>query len=115
MPISFQIKKFFELPDVFEKLRSNTLKLQQENKLNHFINGKLWKEKLKSYEPGEIVIPYHFYGDGLQINNPLGPHMKPGEQQCNYYTFPTIPSQYQSRLENIFVAQLYPGDEPSFR
>lgn len=57
MPICFQIKKFFELPDVLEKVRSNTLKLQQENKLSHFVNGKLWKEKLKSYEPSQIVIP----------------------------------------------------------
>ncbi len=114
MPINFQIKKFFELSDVFEKVRLNTFKLQQDfekdKKLNHFINGKLWREKLKSYEPDQIVIPFHFYGDGVQINNPLGPHAKPGEQQCNYYTFPTVPSQYQSRLENIFVAQLYPGD-----
>lgn len=109
MPIEFQIKKFFELPNVFEKVKLNTIKLQEGNKIDHFIKGRLWKNKLKSYKPDQVVIPFHFYGDGAQTNNPLGPHAKPGEQQFNYYSFPTIPTEYVSRLENIFVAQIYPG------
>ncbi len=109
LPIEFQIKKFFELPNVFEKTKLNTIKIEQSPKLNHFIKGRLWKAKLKNYTPDQHVIPFFFYGDGLQTNNPLGPHAKSGEQQANYYSFPTIPSEYVSRLENIFVAQLYPG------
>lgn len=109
MPIEHQIKKFFELPNVFEKVKSNTLNLQASNKRDHFINGNIWKEKLKQYKSEDTVIPFHFYGDGVQLNNPLGTHIKSGEQHFNYYTFPTVPNEYQSRLENIFVAQLYPG------
>lgn len=109
MPIEFQIRKFFELPNVFKKVKSNTDKILQGNKLDHFIKGKLWKEKIKSYKPDQVVIPFHFYGDGAQTNNPLGPHAKSGEQQLNYYSFPTLPAEYTSRLENIFVAQIYPG------
>lgn len=109
MPIEFQMKKFLELPNVLEKIKLNTLNIQRENKLNHFIQGKLWKEKLKNYKPDQLVIPFHFYGDGVQINGPLGPHSVSGEQQLNYFSFPTIPYEYQSRLETIFVAQLYPG------
>lgn len=109
MPIEFQIKKFFELPNVYEKVKLNTIKIQQGNDLDHFIKGKLWKEKIKTYKPDQVVIPFHFYGDGAQVNNPLGPHAKSGDQHLNYYSFPIIPYEYQSRLENIFVAQFYPG------
>lgn len=109
MPIKFQIRKFFELPKVYEKVMLNTTKLQEGDQLDHFIKGSLWKQKLKNYKPDDVVIPYHFYGDGVQINNPLGSHLKSGEEQCNYYYFPTIPYEYQSRLDNMFVAQFYPG------
>lgn len=109
MPIEFYIKKFFELPNVFEKIKSNTAKIQEGTKFDHFIKGRLWKEKIKNYKSDQLVIPFHFYGDGAQFNNPLGPHRKPGEQQLNYYSFPTMPAEYGSRLENIFVAQIYPG------
>lgn len=110
MPISFQIKKFFELPGVFHKIRENMINIQQQNKLCNFINGSLWKEKIKNYKPDDFVIPYHFYVDAAQINHPLGPHVAKGSEEFNYYSFPTIPTEYQSRLENIFVAALFPGD-----
>lgn len=109
MPITFQIRKFFELPNVFQKVKLNTIKIQEGPKLDHFIKGRLWKEKIKNFRPDQFVIPFHFYGDGAQINNPLGTHTKPGEQQFNYISFPTIPNEYASRLENIFTAQIYPG------
>lgn len=110
MPISFQIKKFLEIPGVFEKIRKNTEEIDMQNNLSNFINGSLWKEKLKSYKKGDFVIPYHFYVDAAQLNHPLGPHCAKGAEEFNYYSFPTIPTQYQSRLENIFVASLFPGN-----
>lgn len=110
MPIEFQIKKFFELPNTYEKVKLNTMKLQQGDDLDHFIKGKLWKKKISHFAPGTNVIPFHFYADGVQVNNPLGPHFKEGEEQLSYFFFPTIPYEYHSRLDNIFVAQLYPGN-----
>ncbi len=110
MPISFQIKKFFEVPGVFEKIIENTTKIQQQPKISNFIHGTLWKEKLKNYKPDDIVIPYFFYCDAAQVNHPLGPHCVKGSEEFNYYAFPTIPTEYQSRLENIFVAALFPGN-----
>lgn len=41
MPLSFQIKKFLEIPGVFEKIRKNIEEIQMQNKLNNFINGSL--------------------------------------------------------------------------
>lgn len=110
MPISFQIKKFLELPNVFEQIWKNQEEMQQQNKLNNFICGSLWKEKIQGYKHDDFVIPFHFYVDAAQLNHPLGPHCAKGAEEFNYYSFPTIPTQYQSRLENIFVACLFPGN-----
>lgn len=109
MPISFQIKKFLELPGVFKKMFDNAAKIKQNGKLNHFINGSVWKEKMKNFDADQIVIPYFYYSDGAQLNHPLGPHTRKGAEDFHYYSFPTIPSEYQSKLENIFVSYLFPG------
>lgn len=109
MPISFQIKKFLEIPGVFRKMHENAANIKREGKLNHFINGSLWKEKMKNFDENQFVIPYHYYCDGAQLNHPLGPHIRTGSQDFQYYFFPTVPTEYQSRLENIFLAHLFPG------
>lgn len=107
MPINFQIKSFFELPHVFEKLQSNTENIKKDGRLNHFINGKLWKSKLQHFSKDDVVIPYHLHIDDTQTNNPLGTHTTNGDQTCVYYSFPTMPNEYSSRLENIFTALVF--------
>lgn len=109
MPISFTLKKFFELPKVFERIEAHTNKISEDGKLNHFINGRLWKKKLENFDKDDTVIPYFLYVDGAQMNNPLGPHCTKGLLDLNYITLPTIPTEYQSKLENIFVASISPG------
>lgn len=91
MPISFQIRKFLELPGVFKKMLDNVANIKRNGKLNHFINGSLWKEKMKNFDKNQIVIPYHYYSDGAQLNHPLGPHIRKGSEDFQYYSFPTIP------------------------
>lgn len=83
-PMHFEIKKFFELPNVFEKVMQNTVAIQRQPKYSHFINGDLWKEKLESFEKDDIVIPYHLYMDGVQLNNALGTHTAVGSENCSY-------------------------------
>lgn len=114
MPLTFQFKKFLELPGVFKKIRDNTENILRQGKLNHFINGSLWKEKMTHYNADQIVIPYHYYSDGAQLNHPLGPHCRKGLEDFHYYSFPTVPAEYQSRLENIFLLQLFPGIKKDF-
>lgn len=110
MPLVFQFKKFFELPDVFEITQKYAEELSKHENISHFINAEVWKEKLKSYGPNETVIPFHFHIDDTQINNALGSHCSVGMETCTYYSFPTIPPQFSSRLENIFTAQLISSD-----
>lgn len=108
MPIKHQIKKFFELPGVYKKITDYHAAIRQEGKLNHFINGELWNNVLKHFDDDQIVLPYFYYADGAQLNHPIGPHCKKGQQDFHYFSF-LIPTQYQSRLENIFVSYLLPG------
>lgn len=107
MPIQFQIKSFFELPYVYKKCRSNTDRIIGDGSLSHFINGKLWKSKLENFKKDDVVIPYHLHIDDTQTNNPLGCHTTNGDQTCVYYSFPTLPNEYSSRLENIFTALVF--------
>ncbi len=106
MPLEFQFKKFFELPNVFEETQKFAKEVSQRN-LGHFINGEVWKKKLRSYNADDIVIPYHLHTDDVQMNNALGAHRRRGLETCSYYSFPTVPPEYNSRLENIFVAQIF--------
>ncbi|KAJ6639467.1 hypothetical protein Bhyg_12212 [Pseudolycoriella hygida] len=85
LPISFQLKTFFELPNVFQKVITNTRNIQSQGRLNHFISGKLWKQKLRNYADNDIVIPYHFYVDGAQLNNPQGPHTAKGLENSSLF------------------------------
>lgn len=73
------------------------------------LKGSVWQKKISSFGDGCTVIPYNFYGDGVQLNNPLGTHIRGGLQNFNYISFPTIPTEYQSRLNNIMVASSYQG------
>lgn len=106
MPLEFQFQKFFELPDVFELTQKYAEEVSGQT-LSHFVNGMHWKKKLESYHEDDIVIPYHLHIDDVQLNNSLGSHRVKGLETCTYYSFPTVPSQFNSRLENIFVAQLF--------
>lgn len=105
-PIHFEIKKFFELPNVFEKEMENTINIQRQPRYSHFINGDLWKEKLKSFK-SDVVLPYHLYMDGIQLNNALVTHVAAGSENLSYFFFPTAPMEHQLQLKNIFNAAFH--------
>lgn len=113
MPLSFQIRKFLELPGVLNTMLEHAANIKRGGKLNHFINGSLWKEKMENFDENQIVIPQIYYSDGAQLNHPIRPHTRKGNETLQYYSFPTIPPQFQSRWNNIFVAYLFPGDNES--
>lgn len=110
MPLAFQFKKFFELPGVFHLTQQFANEVSKDHNLSHFLNGSVWKKKLKSFSATDIVIPFHLHIDDTQVNNALGTHRSKGLETCCYYSFPSIPPQYSSRLENVFAAQLLPSE-----
>lgn len=105
MPLKFQFKTFFEKDNLLQNILNYTTFLQQNNvKLCNFVQGELWKEKVKLY-PGKILIPYILYTDDFEINNPLGSNSLK-HSICNlYYSFPCLPKG-ESRLENIFYVAI---------
>lgn len=110
MPLAYQFKKFFELEGVYELTQEFATEASNDTNISHFLNGSVWKGKLKSFKATDIVIPFHVHIDDTQVNNALGSHRSKGLETCCYYSFPSIPPQYCSRLENIFAAQLLPSD-----
>lgn len=105
MPLKFQFKTFFEVNKLIRPTLNYITSLKQNNiRLTNFIQGELWKEKIKLY-PRKTLIPYILYVDDFEINNPLGSNSSK-HSICNlYYSFPCLPME-ESRLENIFYAAI---------
>lgn len=100
-------KCFFELPSVLESTLINmeNLQSQTENTLNNFIQGTLWKSKILGRSG--IFIPYFLYFDDFETGNALGSHSGKQSIAATYLSFPTLPAEYLSLLENILVASLF--------
>lgn len=105
-PIKFQIQKFFELPHILEKTLSNIEKLERKTTICNFVNGKIWK-KIREKYGDKHIIPFHVYMDGFEVNNPLSSHRGFHSIVGVYYSFPTLPVEYSSKLENLFIAMLF--------
>ncbi|KAJ8966103.1 hypothetical protein NQ314_003740 [Rhamnusium bicolor] len=102
MPLQFQFTKMFEKDNLLKNMLNFMDELKNSERVTNFIQGKLWKDKVKLY-PDKLVIPYFLYTDDFEINNPLGSHSGV-HSICNvYYSFPCFP-QENSKLENIFLA-----------
>lgn len=100
MPIKFQIKSFFELPNILNVTIENQKTMQNHSSIINFVNSDTFANKLSNFSPNDIVIPYFLYCDDFQINNALGTHVF---SICAfYYSFPTIPQHLLSKLNFIF-------------
>ncbi|XP_063382362.1 uncharacterized protein LOC134668830 isoform X1 [Cydia fagiglandana] len=100
-------KCFFELPSVFESTLTNMENLQSQTgkPLSNFIQGSLWKSKILGRSG--IFIPYFLYFDDFETGNALGSHSGKQSIAATYLSFPTLPLEYLSLLENILVASLF--------
>lgn len=110
MPIKFNLKHFFELPDVFTETMKymDYLENTESDKIENFIQGSVWKEKKRKINEkhGEVnVIPYFLFNDDVGITNPLGGHSKDQSLNATYAAFPTLPIEMCSKLRNILPMQ----------
>lgn len=103
MPIKYQFKQFFESGDVFSETMKHMSSLEKSNDITNVVNGTLWKN-VKEEFPSKCVIPYFIYSDEVEMNDAIGAHSGTHKVTGIYYNFPTIPTQFLSRLENLFVA-----------
>ena len=81
----------------------NAEKLESSGKNCNFVNGSKWKQVRQKYQ-GDSVIPLWLYADEFEINDSQSSHSNRHSVCGIYYNFPTIPSEFSSKLCNIFVA-----------
>lgn len=76
---------------------------------SNIIQAKLWNEKcaLRDDEPGSKRLPLILYFDDYETNNPLGSHK--GISKCGavYAKLPSLPPEYQAKIENLFLFILF--------
>ena len=103
MPIKRQFTQFFESGNVFNETVENMRLLEESKEITNVLNGSLWKTVKSKYD-NKMVMPYFLYSDEVEMNDAIGAHSGTHKVTGLYYNFPTIPSHFLSRLENIFVA-----------
>lgn len=109
-PIKLVLKKFIELPGVFSIIRSYQRELINEtNVLTNVIQGTLWKDLTDCNNENDniIKVPLILYFDDFESGNALGSHAGEYKLGAVYVSVATIPPDKSSRLENIFLAQLF--------
>ncbi|XP_023309772.1 uncharacterized protein LOC111691352, partial [Anoplophora glabripennis] len=79
--------------------------------LSNILNGSLWEEILQSTK--ETTFPLFIYFDDFETCNPLGSHAGIYKVGAVYFTIASIPPEYISRLENIFLTLLFHSSERS--
>lgn len=105
MPIEFQIKKFFELPNVFNSMKESQKLFKEKKHICNIVNGEVIQ---RYFNESNISFTYNLYFDDFQVNNPLGTHTY---SLCGcYYSFPTLPQYLQSKLDFIFPAMFCSSD-----
>ena len=68
---------------------------------------KFAKKKIVN-QPNKIIIPYFWYFDDYETNNPLGTHAGIKKLGAVYISFtPCLSPEFSSSLNNIFLALLF--------
>jgi len=75
----------------------------------NIIQTDFWK--LKITDSTSITFPLFLYEDAFETGNPLGSHAGIYKLNGIYISIPCLPPQLYSKLNNIFLAQLYHADD----
>lgn len=111
IPLRTVLKKFFELPGVFNCVMSYLDELEEYTSFfANIVQSEMWKCKKKS-SPDKLMLPLLLYQDDFENNNPLGSHKGVGKVGAVYIILPCLPPQLLSKTENIFLLTLYKSDD----
>ncbi|KAL4718620.1 hypothetical protein ACJJTC_004456 [Scirpophaga incertulas] len=97
------------LDECFENENQNAI-------IRNIVQGSLWKEIMsaKHVDDRAIFIPLILYFDDFESGNPLGSHAGQYKLGAVYVSIATIPPDKSSRLENIFLTQLFYTNDRSY-
>lgn len=106
IPVCQVLKKFFELPSVFEETMSYMEHLQnsKDGLISNIIQTPFWKNKILKNNLKNSTIPILVYFDDFEVGNPLGSYAGIHKLGAVYFSVATFPMIFQSQLENIFLA-----------
>lgn len=102
------LKHFLELPNVFQDIVFHMQEKESScdnNVCTSILQGNLWKE-IRLKFANKIVFPLYLFYDDFEPNNPLGSKSGLCKIGAVYISVASVPVQYASLLENIFLAQL---------
>lgn len=103
LPLHFQIKEFLSKHSRITEMIKNIERLSQySGKITHFLQGLTWQKIKSHFVNNEIVIPIGIYTDGMQFNNPLGPHNETTDMM--YYFYPALTDPFHRN--HIHVASI---------
>lgn len=105
------LKVFFEMGDTFSKTCKYITSLSEDinNGITNIIQTSFWKSKIANKE--SITLPLFLYEDAFETANPLGSHAGIYKLNGVYVSIPCLPPDLYSKLNNIFLAQLYHADD----
>ncbi|EZA59657.1 hypothetical protein X777_16728 [Ooceraea biroi] len=106
IPMRPLLTKFLQLPNVFDTIVKYMRENENSEELTSGLQCEIWRY-LKDQFSEKIVLPLLLYFDDFEINNPLGSHSGINKIGVVYYTIPSIPNDYSSLLENIFLLQMH--------
>lgn len=105
VPLERVLKKFLELPHVFDTLLQS---LSPENNItNLFVNSELWHNLKSLFGEDKTVFPLFVYQDDFEVGNALGSHKGKHRLGGVYASIPCLPPECSSLLQNIFLCQIY--------
>lgn len=103
LPIRFQVKEFLSRHNRLSEMISSINRLSvPSDTIHHILQGTSWTKIRSHFDEQQIVIPIGLYTDGMQFNNPLGPHSDSADML--YYYFPALIDPFHK--DNIHVAAI---------
>lgn len=112
IPLSKTLKIFFETPGVFNLIYGyqesllKDYKYENDTPMRNIVHGRLW-QNIQQSSKHKIIFPLLIYFDDFEVGNPLGSHAGCYKIGAVYVTVGTVPPEFASRLENIFLALIF--------
>lgn len=104
VPLRKILKVFLELPNVFNIVKSVLNKTSCGDFFADYIHGSHWQKK-KILFGEKLVIPLFVFYDDFEVDKEIGSHS--AKLGAVYVKIACLPSEFQSSLDNIFLALLF--------
>lgn len=106
IPLKLVLKRFLEVSDIYVRITSYIEHVTKSKSFVSVCQTDFWKSAEETAS-GKFILPLVLYFDDLEINNPLGSRKTINKIGAVYCSIASLPREFSSLLENIFVVQLH--------